>query len=396
MVEGIVMRKSIFFTIIFIVVFFFSLAAQISAQTWSPNKRLTWNPQYSLRPSIAVDSANRIHVVWADSKSGNYQIYYKQSSDGGATWSAFQQLASNTGGSDNPFIAVDSANGIHVTWEDYDYASLMNSEIFYKRSTDSGATWSRNKRLTWNSGYSQVPSMAVDSGGGIHLVWEDYSPGNGDIYYKQSTDGGTTWSKATRFTWNASNSTAPSIAADTGGIIHVAWGDTTPGASEIFYKRSTDSGTTWSGIKRITWSTDWSASPSISVDSSSGVHLVWARSPSPDMEIYYKKSTDAGASWTGTKRMTWNSSNSFNASITADSGTGIHVVWNDYSFGNAEIFYKQSTDSGANWSTLTRLTWNASSSTNPAIAAAPGSSDIHVVWNDSGPGNEEIYYKNRK
>ena len=390
------MRKPLYFIIVFIVVLFFSLAIQISAQTWSPIKRLTWNLTNSYEPSITVDSANRVHVVWSEPRSGNTEIFYKQSTDGGTTWSDFQRLTNNTGESFFPSLVVDSANRIHIAWVDESETSDYCGEIFYLRSTDSGATWSKNKRLTWNAGLSSLPSIAADSGGGIHLVWEDYSPGNGDIYYKQSTDSGVTWSKVTRLTWNTSNSTEPSIAADSGGIIHVAWGDTTLGKSEIFYKRSTDSGVTWSGIKRLTWSTDWSSSPSIAVDSGSGVHMAWDRSPSSDMEVYYKKSTDCGISWTGTKRLTWNSSTSFKSSLAADSGTGIHVVWEDYSFGNAEIFYKQSTDIGATWSTLTRLTWNSGSSSNPAIAAAPGSSDIHIVWTDLTPGNPEIFYKNRK
>jgi len=45
-----------------------------------------------------------------------------------------------------------------------------NEEIFYIHSTDSGATWIGTTRLTWNAGESCDPSIAVDPGGGIHVV----------------------------------------------------------------------------------------------------------------------------------------------------------------------------------------------------------------------------------
>ncbi len=43
--------------------------------TWETNKRLTWNAGNS--PAIAVDGPN-IYVVWEDSTTGNWEIYFKK------------------------------------------------------------------------------------------------------------------------------------------------------------------------------------------------------------------------------------------------------------------------------------------------------------------------------
>ncbi len=59
---------------------------------------------------------------------------------------------------------------------------IGNEEIYYKKSTDGGTTW-KQKRLTWNSGESILPVIAVDSSGNFHVVWEDDSPGNDEIFY---------------------------------------------------------------------------------------------------------------------------------------------------------------------------------------------------------------------
>jgi hypothetical protein len=151
----------------------------------------------------------------------------------GQTWSGLTRLTWNPGDSYWPIIAADSGSGIHVVWGDY---STGNSEIFYKKSTNNGSTWSGLNRLTWNSGDSWLPSVTADSSSGIHVVWDDGTPGNREIYYKRSTDSGASWSGITRLTWNSGESYYPSIAGDSSSGCHTAWCDETPGNFDIYYK----------------------------------------------------------------------------------------------------------------------------------------------------------------
>lgn len=58
-----------------------------------------------------------------------------------------------------------------------------NYEIFYRRNTDGGANWS-SKRLTYNAGYSYAPSIVVDSDNYVHVIWCDNTPGKNEIYFK--------------------------------------------------------------------------------------------------------------------------------------------------------------------------------------------------------------------
>jgi len=55
---------------------------------------------------------------------------------------------------------------------------LFSSAIAY------GGTWTTNKNLTNNAGYSQYPAIAVD-GSNIYVVWTDTTPGNYEIYFKK-------------------------------------------------------------------------------------------------------------------------------------------------------------------------------------------------------------------
>jgi hypothetical protein len=143
------------------------------------------------------------------------------------TWTAFDSY--------NPAIAIDPSNAIHVVWDD---EAIGYAEIYYKRSADGGTTWSATKRLTWTSYASGYPAIAIDSSNKIHVVLGESPPGNWrpEMYYRKSIDGGTTWSALKRLTWTSGSSDEAAIDIDSTDTIHIAWSDDTPGNFEIYYK----------------------------------------------------------------------------------------------------------------------------------------------------------------
>jgi len=262
------------------------LAAQAAQAQWTPAKRLTWTSGASYYPAVAVDSSGNVYVVWQDDTLGNFEIYHKNSTDGGTTWTQSKRLSTTSGGSAYPTIAVDASGDLHAFWHD---DTPGNSEIYYKKSSNGGATWTPSQRLTWTSGYSSCPVIAVDASGNLHVVWSDETPGNAEIYYVNSPDGGTTWATSKRLTWNAGASVYPAIAVDSLGNPHVVWHDNTSGDSEVYYKSSPDGGASWTTSKRLTMTSGGSYVPAIAVDSSDNLHLVWMDTAPGNLEIYYMK-----------------------------------------------------------------------------------------------------------
>jgi hypothetical protein len=186
---------------------------------------------------MAIDPSGDFHLVWADTMPGNGEIYYKKSTDGGATWSISRRLTQTWGGSADPEICADSSGNLHLVWAD---STPGNSEIYYLRSTDGGTTWGSAKRLTWTSGLSGIPNIAVDPSGNPHVVWHDDTSGNKEIIYRKSPDGGGAWTAAQRLTWTMDDSGWPDIAADSSGNLHVVWGESMPANAEIYYRRFND------------------------------------------------------------------------------------------------------------------------------------------------------------
>jgi hypothetical protein len=292
--------------------------------TWTTSKRLTNNAGGSILPTIAVNGSS-IYVAWADNTPDNYEIYFKKSDDGGDTWTISKRLTWNAGNSFVPKIAVDGLN-IYLVWEDY---TPVNLEIYFKQSFDGGATWTSNKRLTNTPGASFRPAMAVD-GLNIYLVWaddwaDDIMPGDYEIYFKKSDNGGDTWTTSKRLTNNAGRSFLPTIAVN-GSTIYVVWeDDTPPGNDEIYFKKSDNGGDTWTTNKRLTWNVDRSEYPAIAVNGST-IYVVWEDNTLDNDEIYFKKSNDGGDTWTTSKRLTWNAGDSQYPAIAVD-GSNIYVVW---------------------------------------------------------------------
>jgi hypothetical protein len=364
----------------------FFLFNQTAAAGWTAAKRLTWTVAESMKPAVAVGPSGYVHVVWYDKATGNNEVYYKKSTDGGSTWSKSTRFTLSEDSRD-PDIAIDSGGNLYVVW-----ARLIDGhfEIYYRGSTDEGTTWLAGRRLTWNSGDSMTPVIAVDSNGNPHLAWYDYTPGNYEIYYRKSTDGGASWLASTRLTWTSANSYELAIANDLSDNPHVVWYEDTPaGNYEIYYKRSTDGGTSWSTAKRLTWTSTDSQYPVIAVDTSGYLYVAWHEYMPGNSELYCKKSEDGGATWSG-KRLTWTSGYSSFPDMATDSSGSLHIVWDDSTPGNHEIYYRMTSDGGNSWSTQ-RLTWTAGFSTFPDIAV-DSSGNAHVVWHDDTPGNSEIYY----
>lgn len=365
--------------------YLFSLS--VGFAQWQTDVRLTDDSgdsytSYSSSRCI-VSNGNTLHVAWYDSRDGNEEIYYKRSTDGGATWGSNTRITNDPAASEFPSLSLNGSV-VHLFWGD---TRNGEDEIYYKRSADAGVTWTDDIRLTNDIYYGSYPSSAV-SGDVVHVAWEDARDGNIEIYYKRSDDGGLTWGDDVRLTNDDADSENPSVAIS-GDYVHVVWNDKRHGETETYYKRSTDGGVTWESDVRLTNDPAHSNLASVGAQGAD-VHVVWYDERDGNREIYYKHSSDNGATWSADVRITNNAGDSNNPSVTA-SGSLVHLLWHNEIDDNYEIFYRRSTDGGTTWESETQLTDAAGKSARPSLTLSGES--IHIVWYDERDGNSEIYYK---
>jgi hypothetical protein len=357
----------------------------VSFAQWEPDVRLTNNADSSrmwwgTSHSIA-SSGDTVHVVWYDKSDGNFEIYYIHSTDGGASWENATRLTNNLAKSTSPAIAV-YGSVVHVVWCDN---SEGNNEIFYRRSTDGGTSWEDEQRLTNDIANSYGQTISV-SGSIVHIVWVSFEDGIYEIRYRQSTDSGTTWGPEIWLSNNSNYCFNPSITS-TGPDVLIVWNDSRDGNLEIYSRRSLDGGLNWEPYVRLTNDPAISLTPSLSM-SGSFVHLVWGDNREGNYKLFYKQSVDGGLSWSEDIRI--NNTVALSPNISSIDSL-VCVVWTDYRAGIPEIFFKRSADGGNTWDTDVMLNDFSYSSEHPFIAIS--GSVLHAVWYDFRDGNFEIYYK---
>lgn len=374
----------------------FLISGTMPAQTWSPLKQLTYTGGGGWDPAIAVDTIEGVYLAFTRDAASYMDIFCKGSLAWGNTWLPPDRLSWATGQCENPDIVVDSTGRRHVVWMDYTPSPLENIEIIYKHSA-LAAPWSPPVRVTWTAVGSVSPALAVDSNDTIHLVWEETMGGNSEIFYKNTTDSGISWSVSKRLTWNSDYSSSPAIAVDSNDYIHIVWANGLGTKTLLCHKVSKDGGNTWSNLKRLTYLTYTVLRPDIAADSTGGIHVVWSQQYSGINDVTYKCSTNGGTTWQLPQRLTWTSGYAVNAKIAVDLSGGIHICYIDDTPGNNEIFYKESTDTGTTWLPPVRVTWNNVSWTHDNQIAVDKNNSVHIVWQNStwNPANFEIFYKKR-
>ncbi|EMR73820.1 BNR repeat-like domain protein [Thermoplasmatales archaeon SCGC AB-539-N05] len=348
--------------------------------------RLTTDKPSAESPAIAVNGST-LHVVWSNDffpESGGSDIYYKQSSDNGKTWSDDARLTHVESESAEPSIGANG-NNIHIVWQDTRHSGT-NREIYYKVSRDNGITWSDDIRLTDAQKRSSEPWLAVN-GDAIYVTWMDYRLEGSEIYFKMSEDNGYTWSNDTRLTFNPAPSYLPVVGVYNNNL-HIIWQDNREGGWGIYYKKSENNGKNWTDAIRISGYNYTSAYSHMCVNKES-IYVVWVDHRG-SREIYYKFSNNNGDSWSEDKRLTYTDNVSTDPYVEIYGDT-VYVTWEDYRNGvDPEIYYNVGLNYGETWSDDIRLTNTTDGSIDPCLAS--NNEGIYVLWSEEIDYTYELYY----
>ena len=241
--------------------------------------------------------------------------------------------------------------------------------------------WRADVRLTNDPGSSEITfnfahSIAVNDAT-VHVVWFDDRDGVEQVYYKRSTDGGTTWEPDRRLIADGTARMNPAIAVS-GDTVYASWHEMH--ADNTYYivtDRSLDAGMTWQPPITITTS-KLSAMTSIAADGDN-VQLVWNEMSTGATEIGHSASNNRGATWSAPDQLSTSPYDSWVPNI-AIQGSRVIDSWVDYGDGNEEEYQRISNDGGANWGALTRRTADGADSWAPSVAIA--GDVVHLFWFD--------------
>ena len=154
---------------------------------------------------------NSVYIVWHDFTSGNGEILYRRSIDGGVTFEGTINLSNDARDSLEPAIAA-SGDNVYVVWRDEFQPISLTIEIFYKRSADCGTSFGATENLSNNGGDSAFPDIAAFDNN-VYVVWYDSSFGNTEILYRRSIDSGANFDDIINLSSNPGFSGSPAISA---------------------------------------------------------------------------------------------------------------------------------------------------------------------------------------
>jgi hypothetical protein len=325
-----------------------------NGHSWTPYVNISSSNSYITYPDIGT-CENNIHVVWED-QEGASRIDYRNSSDGGNTWNPIKRISSYTGAVVvGPKLFVNNSN-IHIIWWDQRdgadgeiyYRRSLDGGITF----DNGQGVDEDRRLTFSPALTGGINIA-GAGSNISISWSDERDGDLEKYWMISKDNGYTWENGVGIENEGRKLTEDSIDCGAGAIainaskIHIIWEDQSwPGPEyRIYYRNSTDNGMTWNPIQLLTGPSPLIASPDISTWGDK-IHIVWddARDDGITTEIYYKNSTDGGTTWNSDIRLTNSTGYDSLWPRIAVNDTTKHVTWWDLRDGNREIYYKRYPD----------------------------------------------------
>lgn len=307
-----------------------ALAAEPTVGGWIPPQNLTNNDIKSVFPSVALDSQDHAHIVYAQDTGENRGRLLYTNNVGGA-FSAPQVLDDNVAVNRDPYFALDVGPGdvLHLV-----YANFRDDDLlYYRQATLSGAVANWGPLQQISNAKSFAGHLEVDDAGNAHLVWIDDSCGEYHVYYR------------VRF----ANGTLSNIS--------------TPRAGCQFQNL-----------------------PQVTVTDDGKAHMVFQEGT----DIWYARLEPTG--WVSRNLSESPGTNSYNATITTN-GTEIYAAW-DENIDNHDIQFRQSEDGGLNWSNIVFYSQGPQYASFPKMAWSESAQRVYVAWADSlNADDTEIWFR---
>ena len=270
-----------------------------------------------------VPSTGEVYALWMN----GFNVVFQKSTDNGQTWSDPVPTWGNVSWNDKPVLAMsDDGRDVYVSWN-----GPTGGDPWVAQSHDFGETWTQTKvvdsqRYFFAMDADVLPETAGNDAGTVVFSQSsfDYSgpaaSAVGEVHHFAfiSRDEGATWevkrldavelgepcvSELCYADFYAGHTTVTSDVA--GDLVFAYDGALEPeGPQRIFVRRSSDGGRTWTPRISISIAGRMAAAPAAEAVGTGDVRLWFAqRRPAERWNIWYRSSTDGGASWSSAVRI---------------------------------------------------------------------------------------------
>ena len=300
------------------------LVSSDNGLSWEPSKAVLPFSTGQFDPQIVVDPMDRQTVYASWLQNNRRDIVVARSLDFGRTWS-FSWAERGPEDADKPVLTVRGAD-VYIGFN-------HDEKFFVAASHDAGQTFHTVQvNPSAGPGSSLAGGATIDPAGNVYFGWTAYARHEiaarpVGVYLSHSADGGRTWNTAL-----LDVSSAPpacdaqncetgylgaqiALASDAAGALYALWnaGATNGGPERIYFSSSTTGGASWS--QRIDVSNADArvehAFPAIVAGASGDVRIAWMDArvfdedhlSRPLWNTFYRSSTNGGATWSELTRL---------------------------------------------------------------------------------------------
>jgi hypothetical protein len=263
------------------------------------------------KPKLAVSASGALYMLAVYGDEGSERLGLSMSHDGGDTFSPMAPASKegarvSSHGENGPSLAV-MHTGTYALWQQT--TKDGRSEIMCARAPGMGHSFEEpisivDKQTPSFNGFS---SLAAAPNGDVYAVWLDgrdpaEPKGTFAVYLAKSTDRGASFSRNLRVALGACPCCRPAIAAGRNGEVYVSWRKVYPGdVRDVVVATSYDSGQTFSEPVRVAGE-NWvlhacpESGPAL-VSTDTGVMVAWHGEGSGKPGIRLALSKDSGKSF---------------------------------------------------------------------------------------------------
>ncbi|MBI3950664.1 MAG: exo-alpha-sialidase [Acidobacteria bacterium] len=250
-------------------------------------------------------------------------------------------------------------------------------------------------RLSNTPGRAFGAELTVTSRGQVLATWSHVEDSTEEVFFRRSSDGGKTFSPMYQLSKTPDGfSLYSSIAATDRGKIYVAWARSAAQESPAIMLRSSRlGGLLFSEPRCVSLLNSFPPEPKVVAGPQGFVGVVWTESTGSAFELYFTRSADGGHTFTSPALLERRYRILHQRAILNQQGT-IHVVWAGRDPGEGRtnvIFLSRSTDGGLTFSTPVRLTSATAVDTIPAYPQVAASGEaVYVAWTDVRSGQIQL------
>ncbi|HZA70422.1 MAG TPA: hypothetical protein VE548_12045 [Nitrososphaeraceae archaeon] len=160
---------------------------------------------------------DNVYIIWEDKQADKWQLLFGKSDNKGVKFDSVTNLSNETGNVHLHDLS-SAGNNVFVLWAANENISSSNKEIFFRKSNDSGDSFSDVLNLSNDIDDSLDPHMVINQNGSIiYIVWTTCDTKHDDptcnIAFTQSLDQGNTFTtskiiNSNKFLPQRSNSTS--------------------------------------------------------------------------------------------------------------------------------------------------------------------------------------------